>query len=424
MTDLTLSGLGGPFTGSVDVPGDKSLSHRALLFAAIADGDSLITGLGPGEDIQTTATAIRSLGVSVLGEQLRSPGVRNWSTPAEAIDCGNSGTTIRLLAGVLSTSKVATTLVGDESLTKRPMGRLVEPLGALGGAFVPSETGTPPLAVGGILGAEPADVTIPIASAQVRTAFELAALAADGSSTIDSPPGFRDHTERWLAAIGRGEWESDTRFRIDPGPIPPAKYGVPGDPSSAAFMWACAAIEPDASVTTPQISLNPGRLGFLEILERMGARVEAQVTGSTGGDPVGDVTVTGNGLTGTAVESDLAASALDELPLVAVLGAYAEGITSVRDASELRTKESDRIEAVVAMIRALGGGIESRSDGFDVVGTGFLGGGVVETALDHRIAMAGAVAATQATQPVVIRDARIASISWPNFYATLEGLWS
>ncbi|GMQ98421.1 MAG: 3-phosphoshikimate 1-carboxyvinyltransferase [Acidimicrobiia bacterium] len=424
MTDLTLSGPGGPFTASVDVPGDKSLSHRALLFAAIAEGDSLITGLGPGEDIQTTATALHALGVSVSGQQIRSPGIANWTTPESPIDCGNSGTTIRLLAGVLSTSHVKTTLVGDASLSQRPMGRLIQPLRSLGGAFATSKGATPPLDVGGIEDAESANVTIDIASAQVRTAFELAALASDGPSTIDSPSGFRDHTERWLSAVGRGEWETDTRFRIDPGPIPPSQYGVPGDPSSAAFMWACAAIEPGAAVTTPQISLNPGRLGFLQILEQMGTRVVARVTGATGGDPVGDVTVTGGRLRGTSIEGDLVASALDELPLVAVLGAYAEGITSVRDATELRTKESDRIEAVVAMIRALGGGIEPKSDGFDVVGTGFLDGGVVETALDHRIAMAGAVAATKANQPVVIKDASIVSVSWPGFYAALEGLWS
>jgi len=424
MTDVTLSGPGGPFAASVDVPGDKSLSHRALLFAAIAEGDSLITGMGPGQDIQATASALGTFGVSVSGQHVRSPGIARWTTPSEPIDCGNSGTTMRLLAGVLSTSKVKATLVGDESLGNRPMGRLTEPLRALGGSIATSENATAPLMVGGIQEVESANVTIDIASAQVRTAFELAALAGNGPSTIDSPPGFRDHTERWLHAVGRGDWETDTRFRIEPGPLPPSQYGVPGDPSSAAFMWACAAIEPGANVTTPQISLNPGRLGFLQILEHMGARVEAQVTGATGGDPVGNVTVVGGRLVGTSIDGDLVASALDELPLVAVLGAYAEGITSVRDASELRTKESDRIDAVVVMVRALGGGIEPTEDGFDVVGTGFLDGGVVETSLDHRIAMAGAIAATKASGPVVIKDAEIASVSWPGFYKTLEGLWS
>ncbi len=424
MTDITLSGPGGAFSAEVAVPGDKSLSHRALLFAGMAKGDSLVTGLGPGEDIQRTASALRALGVAIDDDRVRSPGIEGWTETADAIDCGNSGTTMRLLSGILSTSGVRATLVGDASLSNRPMARLVAPLTSLGGVIATSPDNTPPLQVGGALKVGLADVSIDIASAQVRTAFELAALAGSGPSTIDSPGGFRDHTERWLSAIGRGSWISDTKFLIDPGPIPPARYEVPGDPSSAAYMWAIASIEPGASVLTRQISLNPGRLGFLQILESMGATIEAIVTGTTGGDPVGDVTVTGGHLHGVSIDGDLVASALDELPLVAVIGAYAEGITSVRDASELRGKESDRIDSVVAMIRALEGGIEPRSDGFDVVGTGFLEGGVIETEHDHRIAMAGAVAATKAMAPVVIKNAEIASVSWPGFYATLEDLWS
>ncbi|MGI9528772.1 MAG: 3-phosphoshikimate 1-carboxyvinyltransferase, partial [Acidimicrobiia bacterium] len=243
-------------------------------------------------------------------------------------------------------------------------------------------------------------------------------------SSIDSPTGFRDHTERWLEAVGRGEWASKTRFVIHPGPLPAARFEVPGDPSSAAYLWACAAISPGSQVTTRSVSLNPGRLGFLQILDAMGARVEAEVTGATGGDPVGDVTVEGEELRGTVVDGALVASALDELPLVAVLGAYAEGITTVRDASELRAKESDRIAAVVDMIRALEGGIEPAEDGFDVVGTGFLSGGHIETHHDHRIAMSAAVAATRAEDTVVIADAEIAAVSWPDFYGALERLWS
>ncbi|MCL1598170.1 MAG: 3-phosphoshikimate 1-carboxyvinyltransferase, partial [Actinomycetia bacterium] len=281
-----------------------------------------------------------------------------------------------------------------------------------------------PIKVGRCARPRGASFTIPIASAQVRTAFELAALGADGPSSIDSPPGFRDHTERWLEAVGRGSWSSPTAFTIDPGPLPAARYEIPGDPSSAAYLWACAAIESGARVTTPSISLNPGRLGFLQILDEMGANVEAVVTGTTGGDPVGDVTVEGATLTGITVDGGLVAAALDELPLVAVVGAYAEGITSVREAAELRAKESDRIDSVVEMIRTLGGGIESQPDGFDVVGTGFLEGGTVETFSDHRIAMAAAVAATKAHGTVIIRDAQVASVSWPNFYGTLESLWS
>ena len=363
MADATLSGPGGSFEAVVELPGDKSLSHRALIFAAIAEGDSLIEGRGTGADVAATERALRLLGVRIDGDQVRSPGVAGWATPAEDLDCANSGTTMRLLAGALSTSRIVAVLTGDASLSSRPMGRLVEPLTSLGGVIATTE-GTPPLEVGGAADARPAAIEIDVASAQVRSAAALAALAAEGRSTIDSPPGFRDHTERWLAAIGRGQYVTDTKFEVDGGPIPPARYEIPGDPSSAAYLWACAAIHPGSRITTPRISLNPGRLGFLQILESMGAAIEAEVTGATGGDPVGDVTVSAQPLHGVEISGSLVASALDELPLVAVLGAFAEGITTVADASELRVKESDRIDAVAAMLRALGGGIETADDGF------------------------------------------------------------
>ena len=258
----------------------------------------------------------------------------------------------------------------------------------------------------------------------MRSAFSLAALAADGPSPIDSPPGFRAHTARWLSAIGLGEWLTETKFQINPGDIPPAKFDVPGDPSSAAFLWAAAAIAPGSLIVTPEISLNPGRLGFLQILEEMGARTEVLVTDSTGGDPVGDVKVEGAPLRGTTIRGDLVASALDELPLVAVLAAYAEGITRVMDAGELRVKETDRIDAVEQMLLALDGGVATQDDGFEIVGTGFLSGGTVDTLGDHRIAMAAAIAATRASGPVEIVNSEVAAVSWPDFYEVLEGLWS
>ena len=423
MTDLELSGPGGSFTATVAVPGDKSLSHRALIFAAMAEGDSIVSGMGPGEDVTSTKAALRSLGVSIAGNQVRSPGISGWREPESPIDCGNSGTTMRHLAGVLSTSPIRATLTGDASLSRRPMTRLIAPLEALGGVISTAPDGTAPIAVGGATSVNGTSIEIPVASAQVRTAFEYAALAADSASTIDSPAGFRDHTERWLISVGRGHWSSATAFTIEPGPLSPARYEIPGDPSSAAYLWATAAIEPGAVITTPDISLNAGRLGFLQILEQMGAIVQAEVTGSTGGDPVGTVTVQGQGLRGVSINGDLVAASLDELPLVAVVAAFAEGITSVSDAAELRAKESDRIDAVVGMLRALDGGIEPRNDGFDVVGTGFLAGGTIDTAHDHRIAMAAAVAATKAIDPVIITDAEIAAVSWPGFYATMESLW-
>ncbi|MCB1246630.1 MAG: 3-phosphoshikimate 1-carboxyvinyltransferase [Acidimicrobiia bacterium] len=422
MITRTVSGTSDRFSADVRVPGDKSLSHRALLFAGMAEGDSVVSGLGYGLDIASTAMALRALGVTIDHEHVRSPGVGGWLRPNRPIDCGNSGTTMRLLAGILSTSRLDVELVGDPSLSVRTMTRLEGPLSALGGRIRTTE-GHAPLSVGGVNKVSGGAVTIPMASAQVRSAFELAALAADGPSTIDSPPGYRDHTERWLHAVGRGEFETDTRFRIDPGPIPTARYDVPGDPSSAAFLWAAAAISPGSTITTPHVSLNPGRIGFLEVLEKMGAHVEATVTDMVGGDPVGSVTVVGHDLTAIAIDGALVAATLDELPLVAVVAAYADGITTVRGAGELRTKETDRIHAVEQMLVALDGGISVTADGFDVVGTGFLNGGTVETFHDHRIAMAAAIAATRATGTVEILDSNIAAVSWPDFYDTLGALW-
>ncbi len=410
----------GVFTTGVQVPGDKSLSHRALLLAAMAAGESRITGLAPGADVATTLRAIRQYGVKATRDRIT--GLR-WIAPDAPIDCANSGTTMRLLAGAAAGPAFRTTLVGDESLMRRPMDRLVAPLGALGANIETSTGGVPPVVTGGgrLHGA---DVVIDLASAQVRTAFEFAAIQAEGVSTIDGPEGFRDHTERWLESFGLGERLGDGKFRIDPGPIPATEYQIPADPSSAAYLWATAAIIDGSRVATPGVSLNPGRLGFLSILERMGADVQAEVTGAIHGDPVGVVSVTGVGLTATEVSGRLAAAAIDELPIVAVLAAYAEGVTVVRDAAELRVKESDRIDSTVAMIRSLGGGAEPTADGFEVLGTGCLEGGTVNAAEDHRIAMSAGVAATGANGPVTIEGVSAAAVSWPTFFDTLEAVWS
>ncbi|MGB5169079.1 MAG: 3-phosphoshikimate 1-carboxyvinyltransferase [Acidimicrobiia bacterium] len=416
----TLEPASGPFQAGVRAPGDKSLSHRALVLAALADGESEIVGLAPGRDVAATLTALERLGLRRNGDQFvpsASP-----DNPNAPIDCGNSGTTMRLLAGSLASLPFRLTLVGDDSLSARPMARLVEPLAALGVEVTLSVDGTAPIATGAA-DLHGADVAIDVASAQVRSAFEFAAIQADGPSTIDSPGGFRDHTERWLAAFELAESEG-TRTRITPGPVPGAQYLLPGDPSSAAYVWASAALVPGARVVTPDVSLNPGRLGFLGILEAMGAEVHGEVTGSIHGDPIGTVSVLGAHLRSVEVSGDTVASAIDELPLVAVLGAYAEGITVVRDAAELRVKESDRTQSTATMIRALGGGAEATDDGFEVLGTGFLDGGTVNADGDHRIAMSAAVAATAAQGAVTIVGSSVAGVSWPSFYETLEAVWS
>ncbi len=414
----------GPFTAEVEVPGDKSLSHRALIFAALAAGTSEIEGLGPGRDVAATAGAIERLGAKIDGNRVISPGSSQWDEPVSPIDCGNSGTTMRLLAGALAARPHVTTLVGDVSLTSRPMTRLIAPIEALGGRLAASEGGTPPLTIGPADGLTGARVEIPIASAQVRSAFELAAIQSAGDSRLTSPSGYRDHTERWLATFGLGDRISPTEFVVHPGPVPPLRYRVPGDASSAAYLWATAAIRPGASVTTPGVTLNPGRIGFLEVLDLMGAVIEAEVTDALLGDPVGTVTVRGAPLRAADVAGPLTVATLDELPLVAVVASFAEGITTVRDAAELRVKESDRVVATCEMVRALGGGAEEDDDGFRVVGLGWLDGGEVHARSDHRIAMAAAVAAKGATRPVVIHDADAAAISWPGFYDVLERMWS
>ncbi len=424
MTERTLLAPEGRFIARPPIPGDKSLSHRALIFAAMAEGTSRVVGLGPGADIAATDSALRSLGVIRDGATVTSLGVAGWSVAPGPLDVGNSGTTMRLLAGVLAGRPFRSTLVGDDSLTARPMGRLVAPLEALGATVETSAAGTSPLSVHAPAPLVGADCEIGLASAQVRSAFQLAALQASGPSQVDSPPGFRDHTERWLAALGLGEWRDDTAFAVHPGPIPPGTFSVPGDPSSAAFLWAAAALRPGAVVETHGVSLNPGRIGFLDVLSQFGAEVEHEPVGAVHGDPVGRVMVRGGTVGEAKVGGTLTVRSLDELPLVAVLAGAGDGVTKVADAGELRTKESDRIASTVAMLRAIGGVIEPTDDGFVVEGSGGYRAGRVQAGGDHRIAMAAAVAATAADGPISVAGAGIAAVSWPGFYDALEAAWS
>jgi len=415
----------GPFTATVTVPGDKSLGHRGLILAAIAEGASRISGISDGLDNAATSTVLRSLGVDHTGDHVYSPGRAHWSRPPRALDCANSGTTMRLMAGALASGPVAAVLIGDESLSRRPMGRLLEPLRALGAEITVAEGGTPPVHVTG-RSLQGRDVWVPQASAQVRTAVALAALDATGATTIDSPPGFRDHTERWLTDLGRGSYESNTRFRVEPGPIPPLVMEIPGDPSSAAFLWAAAAVVPGSTVTTPRVSANSGRLGFLDVLEAMGAEVQIEPEPDVLGDPTGTITVRAKPLTGIEITGALTVRALDELPLVAVVAAAASGPTVVADAHELRHKESDRIDAAARLARLAGAGAETRADGF-VVTPGRTGADTPDTidaGSDHRVAMAAAVAALAAPKPVTVTGYEAAAVSWPRFADALEALWS
>jgi 3-phosphoshikimate 1-carboxyvinyltransferase len=384
---------------------------------------SRIAGLAPGLDVGSTRSAIEALGAAVTPSDRAVTvvgGPQRWHPPG-TLDCGNSGTTMRLLTGGLAAAPFTSTLVGDASLGRRPMTRLVEPLAALGAVVKTSAAGTAPIVVEGqrLVGAA---VSLGIPSAQVRTAVALAALQADGATTIASPPGFRDHTERWLAALGLGRWVDDTTFQVTPNEVPAIDVAIPGDPSSAAFVWAAAALVTDSEVTTLGVSLNPGRIGFLEILDRMGAAVDIRPTGDVLGDPIGDVTVRHRPLRGIRVQGPQSAAAIDELPLVAILAAAADGETVVADAAELRVKESDRVLGTVRLITALEGDAEERPDGFVVRGRP-LSSGVVDPDGDHRLAMAAAVAASGGGRVEVV-GFEATSVSWPGFDTVLEGLWS
>jgi 3-phosphoshikimate 1-carboxyvinyltransferase len=421
--NVELTGPAGAFAAEVHLPGDKSMSHRALILAAMAHGTSRVVQRGPGADVQATVGALASLGVDAGDPAVVSPGVEGWSPPPGPIDVGNSGTTMRMLSGALAGRPFSTTLIGDASLMQRPMARLVEPLATLGASLQVSPDGTAPVTVdpAQLRGAK---VSVGLPSAQVRTAVALAALQAEGPTEIESPPGFRDHTERWLAGLGLGRWVSSTGFRVEPGPVPPTDFRIPGDASSAAYLAASAALVPGALVHIVGITLNPGRTGFFDILEEMGASVVRTVTGAVHGDPIGDVTVRGAALRGVHVRGVHSARTIDELPLVAVLAGIAAGETHIRDAAELTAKESDRIATTVALVRALGGEAEATADGMVIAGGARYGGGTVRSGGDHRIAMSAAVAATISEGPVAIEGFDAVAVSWPGFRDALEDMWS
>ena len=414
-----------PFDARVTPPGDKSLGHRALVIAAMAEGESVVANVPQGGDIESTRAVTSSLGVEHTGDRVRSPGSANWSAPDSNLDCGNSGTTMRLLTGAIAGSRTNATLIGDKSLMKRPMQRLVGPLAKLGAKVAVAPSGTAPIEITGasLVGAK---VNLPIASAQVRTAVALAALSAKGNTEIDSPPGFRDHTERWLAYLGLGEAMSPTHFQITPGDVAPLNITVPGDTSSAAFLWAAAAVTPGSRIATPNVSLNPGRIGFLEVLEQMGCGVAVELGEPVMGDPVGTVTVQAADLEGTEVGGELAVRCLDELPLLAVVAAAATGPTVVSDATELRVKESDRVASSVALAKLAGAEAHASADGFTVepIGGATNDPTTIDARSDHRVAMAAAIASLVRKSKVSISGFGAADVSWPGFGDVVEGLWS
>ena len=430
--------------GAVLAPPDKSISHRAALLGAFGDGKARISRYLDSADTLSTLGAVTALGASVdtgpggpgaLEVEIGGFGLRGATPPAGAtIDAGNAGTLIRLLAGLLAGQEGRDfVLDGDESIRSRPMGRVAEPLLAMGASIETAEAGRPPVRIAGRR-LQAIHYELPVASAQVKSCVLLAGLLADGRTTVREPAATRDHSERMLRAAGAAVRVERERPSLPTDPvaatigIEPAErialppMTVPGDLSSAAFHIAAGLIVPGADVRVTGVGINPTRIGLLGILNRMGADVEVVEQGHEGGEPVGSLRARGSDLRAALVAASEVATAIDELPLVGLLGCFAEGTTKVDGAAELRHKESDRIAAVVDALNSLGGKAEAFEDGFAVTGTGGLRGGEMDSRGDHRLAMLGAVAGLASREGVTVRDFGAARISYPRFEGDLRSL--
>jgi 3-phosphoshikimate 1-carboxyvinyltransferase len=414
--------------GDIAVPGDKSISHRALLLGLVADGESVVDGFAASKDTLSTAAAVRALGagVEVGGDRVRVEGVglRGVSEPAGPLDCGNAGTLMRLLPGILAGQEGSFELVGDESLSTRPMERIAEPLRAMGARVETTEGHAPLVVQGGML--QPVRWELPVASAQVKSCVLLAGLYAEGGpTTAVEPHPSRDHTERMLDAMGARVRRGPAEAGVWPVErLTPLRTTIPGDVSSAAPFLVAATLLAESKLRLHGVGLNPTRTGLLAVLERMGARIAVFNRRSAGGEPVGDLEVEAAELVATSIGPEEVPALVDELPLFALAAGMARGESVVTGAQELRVKESDRVESVKDALRPLGVHIETRHDGFRVRGvpTRPQGGGVVEARGDHRIAMLGAVAGLVSRQGVELRGAESVAVSFPDFFPMLDSL--
>ena len=435
MTSVGLTARrGGPLRGRVRAPGDKSISHRALIFGAMATGITEIEGLLEGDDVLATARAMRSFGAE--GEQMgpgswRVTGIGRFFEPADVIDCGNAGTGVRLIMGAASGFDLTATFTGDASLRGRPMNRIIKPLREMGANFVGRSGGRLPLTlVGG--GLARIEYRLPEPSAQVKSAILLAGLHAEGGATVIEPEATRDHTERMLRAFGaRVEVRDQDGLRnIDlPGgqSLKATKVVVPGDPSSAAFPLVAALITPGSEVTVAGVLLNPLRIGLFETLKEMGADLRIENVRNQGGEPVGDITAYYSRLKGVEVPPERAPSMIDEYPILAVAAAFADGPTHMRGIGEMRVKESDRIALMAAGLAACGIGVEEEAEGLIVVGSArgnhpASGGAQVITHGDHRIAMAHLVMGLAAEGEIRVDEPGMIATSFPGFVDMMRGL--
>lgn len=417
-----------PLTGTLRVPGDKSISHRAIIFGGLAVGGTVIEGLLEGEDVLATTAAMRAFGCEVArgGDgrwHVHGRGVGGMAEPADVIDCGNSGTGVRLLMGVAAQQPITSFFTGDASLRKRPMGRVATPLGRMGVAMTAREGGRLPIAVTGPATLMPVEYELPVASAQVKSAILLAGLGAPGETTIIEPKRTRDHTETMLRHFGaevRVEENPDGGRQItlvgEPE-LTARRIVVPADPSSAAFPAIAALLVEGSELHLPGVGTNPLRFGLFETLLEMGADIALDNRRETGGEPLADLVIRHGPLKGIEVPAGRAPSMIDEYPVLAVAAAYAEGTTIMRGLEELRVKESDRLAATAKGLAACGARVEVSGDDLIVhgAGNGLAGGATVPVDLDHRIAMAFLVAGAASAEPVAIDDAAAIETSFPGF---------
>lgn len=427
----------GPLKGRIRVPGDKSISHRAIMLGALAVGETRVTGLLEGEDVLATAAAMRAMGASVerTGEgawSVHGVGVGALLQPQAPLDMGNSGTSTRLLMGLVATHPITATFIGDGSLSKRPMGRVIDPLSTMGATFEASEGGRLPLILKGASTAVPIRYRPPMASAQVKSAILLAGLNTPGVTTVVEPVPTRDHSERMLRGFG-----ADLTVEIDgdgarvisirgEAELRPQTIEVPGDPSSAAFFIVAALVIPGSDVVIENVGLNPTRAGIIGVLRQMGGSIEELSAREVGGEPVADLHVRHSALKGIAVDPAVVASMVDEFPALFVAAALADGVTTTSGLEELRVKESDRITVMATALAASGAHVRETEDGMVITGTGGepLAGSprAIATHLDHRIAMAMAVAGLASRTGVEVDDVRPIATSFPVFESLLEGL--
>jgi 3-phosphoshikimate 1-carboxyvinyltransferase len=410
--------------GRIRVPGDKSISHRYALLAAAAEGRSRLSNYAPGADCYSTLACLQALGVE-LGQEagvitIVGRGFDGWRSPQAPLDAGNSGTAMRMLMGLLAARPFSATIVGDESLSRRPMRRVIEPLTRMGGRIESVEGHAPITVHGAPLHGIAYETAIP--SAQVKSAILLAGLQAAGTTSVTEPAQTRDHTERAFAAFGVSVRSADRTVSIEGGQrLEPRDLAIPGDFSSAAFWMVAAAALPGSQVVIEDVGLNPTRIGLVDVLRRYGARVQIDETRVVAGEPAGTITVEADRAGSIEIAPEEVPVLIDELPAVAALAATG-GEISVRGAAELRVKESDRIAALVAGFRALGIDADERPDGFVVRGSGAPAGGVADAQGDHRMAMAFAIAALAAERPSRVEGADSVAVSYPGFFETLTSL--